>query len=408
MVRAVALAFVLATPSMALSYPPFTIPAFNLNTLDTASTQHLVKSLETHGIVAFQGIPNVSSVRRMLLSSAAACAASHPELSQLKTLQDGTMRQTFTTDKAGLGVDVVDQCPEYAQAHAMYTKVMDSTLAQFGRVLDGATTISNHTIDSLEVIAASGNHLVHTHLYSNATTPPTNPTADEWSFQIHTDRGVGLLSTAPLFFDVMDGHEVPNPDVDVGLLLELDGHLVRPDLKDDELFFMAGQGFGDWLDTSVHAPAVLHGMIMPRNAPTNVVRAWVGEMVLPPANHRLRSYSNMPFADLNAATTRFLVDGGDSVPTLGCPIGRVLTASDNSCQLGLWVPGKGSSATKDACVKTCNNQHLADKCNAMKCEQKGTASGVDCWMVCVPHLGANACPAPGKEVCSGQDMICQK
>ncbi|KAF0693662.1 Aste57867_15396 [Aphanomyces stellatus] len=171
---------------------------------------------------------------------------------------------------------------------------------------------------------------------------------------------------------------------------------------------MAGQGFADWVDSGIHAPAVLHGMVMPHTAPASVVRAWIGEMFLPPTTHRMLN-SGMEFATFNAATTRFLVEGlvDDSVATLGCPVGRVLTASDNSCKLGLWVPGKGSTATKDECMKTCNNQHLADKCKVMKCVQKGTTNGVDCWMVCVPHLAANECPAPGQEMCSGQDLICQ-
>ncbi|KAF0691850.1 Aste57867_16992 [Aphanomyces stellatus] len=207
----------------AAAYPTFTIPAFDLNTIDWAATHRLVSSLEANGIVAFQGIPHLATIRRDVLHSATACASSESDLTQFKLLQDGTERRTFSADTRGLPTDIADRCPDYKHAHAAYTKLMDATLAQFGRVLDGSTASSNHT-DSLEAMAATGSHLIHNHLYSN---PESNTATQEFSFQLHTDRGLGLLSTAPLFFDVSDGQvtEVANPDVNSGLVLELNGRV---------------------------------------------------------------------------------------------------------------------------------------------------------------------------------------
>ncbi|KAF0715398.1 hypothetical protein As57867_003391, partial [Aphanomyces stellatus] len=402
----------------AVAYAPYAIPSFDLDAMTPAATADMVAALRSTGIMAIKNIPGFERIRYNYLHTAAECASTPDDFDELlsKELTDGTQRRTLSTNTAGVTASVATRCPAYASAHQAYTHVLDDAIFKWAAVLDGA---SNRTASSLTAIARKGSHLDHFHGYSNPvreveTSAMIVEASDNHdgvlSLELHEDSGLAIFTSAPLFFDKQAGNDlvqVPNPDVEnTGLIIDVDGVQVRPVLKPDELVVMAGQGFASWGDFGHDVHPVLHGMVMPRDAPASVVRAFSGRMLLLEPDQQMAN-TGMTFRDYSHAVTRHLLDQDHSIATLACPVGRVLTASDGRCTLGIWVPGEGSTATKAECMKTCNNQHLGDKCKEIKCIKTGTTDGVDCWMVCVPHFTPDECPAPGQEQCKGQDLVCK-
>ncbi|RHY07795.1 hypothetical protein DYB25_009320, partial [Aphanomyces astaci] len=391
-----------AASATQFNYPTFDIPAFDLtDDISPEEVSRLVHNLQTTGIMAIKNIPNFEAIRFEYLRSAAECSSTKFDQLLHKELVDGTQRRTLSTNTAGVTPEVADRCPAYALAHTAYTKVLDQETIKWATLLDnvGNSTFKSSSSSSLASIAVNGSHLDHFHGYTNPVQDV--PSSLELSLEMHEDAGLAILTSAPLFFDqTADGSvvQVPNPDENTGLVIVVDGERVRPVLKANELVIMTGQGFESWGDFGHAFHPVLHGMIMPRNAPSSVVRAFSGRMLLLLAHQTMKN-TGMTFNDYNHAVTRHLMAEDDSVVPLACPVGRILTASDSICTLGNWVPGPDSTATKKECMAKCNNLHFLNQCKQMKCIENGSIAGVSCWMVCVAPLGPELCPAPGKEVC---------
>ncbi|KAF0689255.1 Aste57867_19278 [Aphanomyces stellatus] len=134
-------------------------------------------------------------------------------------------------------------------------------------------------------------------------------------------------------------------------------------------------------------------------------------MLLIEADRKMAN-TGLRFDEYTNATTRYLKAeaGYDSVMSLACPPGRILKASDTSCTLALWVPGPGSTASKEDCMRQCNiwgHPEEREKCEVeMKCKNTGQSipdGGNDCWMMCIAHLTPEQCPAPGVEKCDSQN-----
>ncbi|RHZ42666.1 hypothetical protein DYB26_005432 [Aphanomyces astaci] len=361
----------------ATNYPPYQVPSFDLNTITTDGQHALVRALETSGIVAVRGIPDFEATRLAYLHTATNCAASAHDLDQLlkKELVDGTQRRTFSMNMQGLNDQVAERCPAFAIAHARYASTIDTATAQFAKTLDGIN--KDLTSDLLAPIVQEGLHLDHFHAYAKPAVTTTNAPHHRLSLELHADAGLMIVFAKSHFFtETTNGKlEQATEDKAGGLVIELDGSLVRPTLKDDELYFMAGEGLQHWGQFGHKFHPVVHGMVMPADVhgSPEVVRAFAGRMLLLPAQTIMRN-TGVTFGEYTKATTRHLKSeassGEESVMSLACPVGRVLRASDSSCTLSIWSPGPGSTATKEECMRQCNIWGHADEaqlCLDMKC-----------------------------------------
>ncbi|KAF0717765.1 Aste57867_2104 [Aphanomyces stellatus] len=151
-------------------------------------------------------------------------------------------------------------------------------------------------------------------------------------------------------------------------------------------------------------------MVMPNDIDTSIVRAFVGRMLLLQGDMAMAN-TGLRFEDYTKATTRHL-EGDvsvDSVMSLACPPGRVLKASDSSCTLAIWVPANGTNVTTEQCMRNCNTRMPVEQevCKKLQCVKTGTVpnGGNDCWMMCLPHLTPDQCPAPGVEKCDSNNQV---
>ncbi|KAF0691852.1 Aste57867_16994 [Aphanomyces stellatus] len=393
------------------AYPSYKVHAFDLNDLNAATQQSMVQALDHHGIVAFQNIPNFPTLRRDYLQTAAECSNKAKDLDLLmhKELVDGTLRKTFSINMNGLDKSIVDRCPEYAAAHDQYTKMVDGVTKTFAAVMDDINP--DFSSQLLSPVVVKGKHLDHFHAYSKPADVDPKKASAQLSLDIHADAGLAIVFPKANYFANVDGKlvEVTDP-FETGLVIDIDGQLVKPDLDDDKLYLMAGEGLQSWANWGHQFRPLPHGMVMPNDIDTSIVRAFVGRMLLLQGDMAMAN-TGLRFEDYTKATTRHL-EGDvsvDSVMSLACPPGRVLKASDSSCTLGIWVPGPDSNATKRQCMKLCNT-HMdeeEEKCKELKCVKTGDVpnGGVDCWMLCVAHLSPTQCPAPGVETCNSKKQI---
>ncbi|OQS00189.1 hypothetical protein THRCLA_06165 [Thraustotheca clavata] len=398
-------------------YPSFEIPAFDLDNLYDADTTALLTALKTNGIINIKNIQDFDHVRSSYMEAAANCIANTPDFPEklLKTLRDNTIKETLSTSvQQGVAATVAKQCPDYAAFYAKYSALLDLETLKLANILDAYSNNSQ-----LTDVAKNGMHLDHFHAYSNPDAPTflqsttTNSTVgtDDLSLEMHEDSGILLETSEPLFFDRQANRgvvAVENPDKRTGLIIELHGdnnRRVRPQLKRDELTIMIGQGFRDWGYFGLSLPAVNHGMIMPRNAASSVARGFSGRMLLL-HGHAKMANTGLTFHEYGRSITRHLMQEDDSVVSLACPVGRVLTAMDGACTLGLWTPTDKCGKTAAQCMFDCNNQHTMDKCQTDGCctYQGNQNNGIDCWMVCVAPLSPDVCAV---QQCSGQAISCK-
>ncbi|EQC42067.1 hypothetical protein SDRG_00909 [Saprolegnia diclina VS20] len=388
---------------VASEYPSYTLPSVDIN-----APSGLVALLQANGIAAIRNIPQFASTRQAYMASAAACLSSPVPLADrlYKQLRDLTEKQTFSTSvHDGVSEALRAQCPTYAAAYDAYSTLLDATARTVAVALDANATAA---ATPLAAVVADGKHLDHFHGYANPSTNQTiSKNDDDLSLEMHTDNGLFLLTSAPLFYDRQpDGSVVaiPDPNPDAGLVIELaaeHNRRVRPVLRDDELVIMVGQGLRDWGNFGHAFPAVLHGMIMPRNAPSSVLRGFSGRMLLL-QGHVEMANTGMTFDAYGQSIARHLRNEDSGIASLACPIGRSLVAMDGACTVGIWAPGPSCSKTKDECMFQCNNEHTADDCKAEKCcVKQSEQQGIDCWMVCTlpahvqnaGHQGTGAKPA---------------
>ncbi|EQC42063.1 hypothetical protein SDRG_00906 [Saprolegnia diclina VS20] len=380
----------LAATALAATYPSFTIPAFDL-----AEPDGLLPALAANGIANIKNIPRFAETRAAYMKAATICVATHgafPGLQQ-RTLADATRRLTLSSRSSlGLSDTIVSQCPDLITAHDAYTSLLDTVTASLATLLH----VPNAT--SLADIVANGAHLDHFHGYTRLDA--TNASRDDLTLQMHTDNGLFLLTSAPLFFTDR-GDAVMSPDPIAGLIIELNATRVHPTLKEDELTIMVGDGVTQWGSFGHTFPSVLHGMVMP--AAPGVFRAFSGRMLLLPASHVMTN-TGLSFQQYNDRVARHLVDR-DAMP-IGCPVGRKLVAMDAACTYGVWkaTPGSPPRVTDANCTQWCNNGDYASDCAKNKCMRSATAQGVNCWMVCSKVL--TTC-ATSSQICAGQTLRCK-
>ncbi|OQR81277.1 hypothetical protein ACHHYP_16519 [Achlya hypogyna] len=404
MLRLTIAAATAAATSAALA--PFAIPSYDIAALEQDAAP-LVASLETYGIVALKGIPAFEDTRFDYLHTAFECIQQHPELPELqhKTLGDGTARQTISTNADG-DFPVANACPEYAHAHRAYMDLVQAAAEALGRTLDASSDAESL---SLADVAQSGKHLDHVHMYSASPTPATDGTS--LSLEMHTDNGLFLLTSAPLFFDEQ-GNEVSFEAAGLEIEVPVDGTVQRvaPTLRHDELVLMVGEGFNRWGNFGHRFPPVVHGLRMPAAMPSSVARLFSGRMVLMRPDDILVS-AGLSFDEYAAATARHLADPDASFAALACPTGRSLLASDLSCTLGVWVPSNASASTTttEMCMRHCNSPNMQSEvatCKKLQCVKTGDVphGGTVCWMLCVEHL--TSCSPDAQTCLPDQTLEC--
>ncbi|KDO32201.1 hypothetical protein SPRG_03418 [Saprolegnia parasitica CBS 223.65] len=401
-----ALLWTMALVAAAAAHPAYEIPAFNVATL-VEHKAPLVAALEEHGLVALKGLDGFAATRTTYLREAFRCMQAHPnmDLLQHKTLSDGTTRDTISTNAKDEELPMASLCPAYAAAHHAYVGLMQSATEALGVALD---VPSSEHATSMRAIAESGKHLDHVHKYL-APAAPSSP--ETLSLELHTDNGLGLLTSAPLFFD-RDGNQVQVETTGLEVELTLDGVVQRvaPRLKADELVLMIGEGFNRWGNFGHRFPPVVHGMKMPPSMDASVARVFSGRMLLMRADDRL-VHAGLSFDEYAAATTRHLLEPSANFASLACPTGRSLLASDLSCTLGLWGPSNASdpSTTKAQCMRHCNSPNMrneVEQCAHLKCVKTGDVphGGTVCWMLCVEHLPD--CAADAQTCLPDQTLVC--
>ncbi|KAF0693661.1 Aste57867_15395 [Aphanomyces stellatus] len=397
-----------------VTYPASKVSSFNLNALNANAKHELLQALEHHGIVAFQDIPNFPTLRRNYLQTAAECANKAKDLDLLmhKELVDGTQRKTFSINMNGLDKSIVDRCPEYAAAHDQYTKMVDGVTKTFAAVMDDINP--DFSSQLLSPVVENGKHLDHFHAYSKPADVDPKKASAQLSLDIHADAGLAIVFPKANYFANVDGKlvEVTDP-FETGLVIDIDGQLVKPDLEDDKLYLMAGEGLQSWANWGHQFRPLPHGMVMPNDIDASIVRAFVGRMLLLQGDMKMAN-TGLRFDEYTNATTRYLKaeSGYDSVMSLACPPGRILKASDSSCTLAIWVPDEGSTATNEDCMRQCNiwgHPEEREKCEKeLKCKNTGEEipdGGNDCWMMCIAHLTPEQCPAPGIETCDSKNRV---
>ncbi|CAK4690800.1 unnamed protein product [Aphanomyces euteiches] len=386
----------------AVSYPPFAVPSFDLNSLGEDAKHDLVQALESSDIVAARSIPNFASVRLNYLQTAAECASDAKDFDQLlhKEIDDGTQRRTLSINMEALDPAVAARCPSFAAAHEKYSAVIDQATTQFASALDSMNT--DLSSDLLLPIVQEGKHLDHVHHYTKAISmlelSEESASSPTLSLDLHADTGLFIVFAKSHYFEHVDGKATEVTNVDhAGLVIEGDGQLVQPVLDDNELYFMPGEGIRLWGSYGHKFHPVVHGMIMPSSITSSVARMFAGRMLLLPPN-RVMANTGLKFEEYTNATTRHLMNqpGVESIMALAALS---------------WGPGEGSTATKEQCMRQCNIWGHADeaqKCLDMKCVKTGDDipdGGNDCWMMCLAHLTPSQCPAPGVEQCDPGNRV---
>ncbi|KAF0683029.1 Aste57867_24882 [Aphanomyces stellatus] len=402
-------ALVLAAAAAAQStFPTYDVPAFDLS--DATQAPALVAALKETGIVALKNLPNFESTRAAYLKAADACVSAQHGLVSHKRLVDGTRRRTLSTYA---DVDLVPEtltaaCPDYVATLTAFDAVVDRASLAFAKALDGASGAENQPVED---VIKHGEHLDHLHAYSNPTVSRAAPA--DLSLEWHTDAGLVIFTAAPTFFDGAN-NEVTNPDENAGLVVQFNGTGYKPTQKADELLVMVGQGFNDWGHFGLDLPPVLHAMIMPRAAPSDLKRIFYGRMALLKPSMTMTN-TKMTYDEFTQSNKRFLLgQETDEFATIACPIGRQLQTTDPSCTVGIWVPSDPSiaGATNASCMRACNvdfSTHAAEaaKCKALQCVKTSEVAdgGTTCWMVCIQKFTAAQCPSQ-KATCDSDQLVC--
>ncbi|OQR89562.1 hypothetical protein THRCLA_09688 [Thraustotheca clavata] len=375
----------------------FEIPAVDLTTSEAKN--ELVNALEQHGIVTLKGINGFDSIRNNYLYTAFNCMHQYPDNVQIKTLVDGTIRQTLSTNAES----VPGLCPELDDAHRLYMKILQESMETMANLLEVKDSPT-----SFYQIIEHGQHLDHVHLYKHSR---ENLIANELSLEMHVDNGVLLLTSKPLFYDE-NGLQVDYPSTGLVLELTLNGERqkVIPKLKRDELVVMIGEGFNRWANFGYKFPPVVHGMKMPTNIDPSISRMFCGRMVLMRPDDVLLS-TGATFKEYTTATTQHLIEPNENFAAIACPTGQTLLASDLSCTLSLWMPSNASlsSTTTEDCMRHCNSPHMRNQvsmCQDLKCLKTGEIpnGGTECWMLCVEHLPD--CALTAQTCLPNQTLIC--
>ncbi|OQR92213.1 hypothetical protein ACHHYP_03951 [Achlya hypogyna] len=404
----------LAAAVHATTYPTYTITSVDM--ADPSAASAMKDALRATGIVALKGIPKFETTRLAYVAAAESCVATPHADVMRKLMVDGTQRRTLSTnvDLGTVPASLLQACPEYVAALGDFNALLNTATATFAKLLDGddATLVSD--------IVEQGKHLEHFHAYTNPEAPAPVRDDHEYSLEAHTDLGGGLFTSAPVFFNA--NHQiVPNPDPTTGLYIQVNNEWVQPVLKSDELIFMAGEGWAQWINpdapTDLHFPAVVHAMKMPRDASSDIVRGFHGRMLLLSDDMVLKN-NNLRFRDFNNRNARYLQAplSDVSFPSLACasrPRSLVsLAASDSSCTLGIWAPGNTSAAnvTADLCMFHCNAINMPEDtalCKSMGCVQSSSIpnGGTDCWMICVQKYTDAECPSKAQK-CVDQKLTC--
>ncbi|EQC30475.1 hypothetical protein SDRG_11792 [Saprolegnia diclina VS20] len=405
-----ALSALLVSAAQAATYPTYTIPAVDMAA--PAAAAETIDALQTTGIVAFKNIDGFEAARLAYVEAAARCVATPHADVMRKLMVDGTMRRTLSTnvDVSTVPSSLLASCPEYVSALGSFNAVLNTATLTFAKLLDATTQTS-----LVQDIVEQGKHLEHFHAYTNPASDDVADETQEFSLEAHTDLGGGLFTSAPVFFNAQ--HQViANPDPTTGLYIQIKNEWVQPVLKSDELVFMAGEGWSQWIATDDLAfPAVVHAMRMPRDASSDIVRGFHGRMLLLSDEMVMRN-NHLRFDAFNARNTRYLKAplADAKFPTLACA-SRRLVASDSSCTLGIWAPGNASAAstTTDICMFHCNAIGMPEdtqKCKDLGCVKASDIpnGGTDCWMICVQKYSDAECPAPKAQTCKDQELTCDK
>ncbi|GLE07506.1 hypothetical protein PINS_up017866 [Pythium insidiosum] len=433
-----------------------------LNDLARQPREELRRHLGDSGLVAIRGLPQYASLRSQLLHAATDCvlrvgssaeALTHGVLH--RTLRDGTTRATISTrsvlhepDAATSAIEAA--CPRYMLQLRALSELLNVVATVIARTLDSDGQKFSKAKPSLESSVSTAQHLDHFHLYSSPSAAATTKTQrdqieddeeeeNELSLELHVDNGVMILMTAPEFFalnedDGEDGssssvvaHRIPRdaiesgPAASAGLVIKPRGseHVVQPELKDDELVVMLGQGFHSWLgavasnSTTRPFPAVLHGMQMPSFSPSfgRVARAWVGKMILLPRSQRLEPLG-LTYGEYADRARSYVLQNehreSASFSAVACPPRMQLVPSDKFCTLRLAAPKPGDVESRAECMSWCNT-HADDEC-AAHCDVDAAVpgGGLDCWMLCLPRL--DVCGAGETAQCDpsgAQSTVCR-
>ncbi|CAK4643925.1 unnamed protein product [Aphanomyces euteiches] len=418
--------FACVAAAVQATFPTYEIPAFDVS--NSADASSLVAALKSTGIVALKNIPNYEATRETYLEAAARCVSASHENVIHKRLVDGTQRRTLSThaDSDLVPDSLVNSCPDYVQALKAFNDVVDQASLAFAKALDASTT--EVSAKPMETVMTTGKHLNHLHSYENPA--PADAVASgivvtdpfsisslgvDLSLELHTDNGLLILMSAPRFVNG-DNQVVANPDENAGLIVKLNGTEYRPQQKDNELVVMIGQAFNEWTNLGHQFPAVLHGMVMPRNAPADTKRLFFGRMILV-SDDTVLANSQMTFKEYADSNRRFLLGESTEVASFACPIHRELASSDPSCTIGIWAPSNESSpnVTAAMCMRDCNVDSTASmmkaqyaQCLANKCVKTSEVAngGTMCWMLCVQKFTDDVCPSKSSQ-CVDQTLVCQ-
>lgn len=186
-------------------------------------------------------------------------------------------------------VDAVDRLQGATNEHgeSLGRKLMAD---KAGGVEDG---VFEKHFESVRDILDQGTQLEHFHTYekfheASAASLLKQPEAP-YSIDLHVDQGL-FIALAPAM--VLSGAD----SGDHGFYIELpSGEIVQPEFgSNNELVFMIGDGFAQWLNHKLDVPfrATPHAMAMPEAAGKNTrlsIRSWYGRMVLPRASAFLES-----------------------------------------------------------------------------------------------------------------------
>ncbi|CAK4108211.1 unnamed protein product [Aphanomyces euteiches] len=403
--------FACVAAAVQATFPTYEIPAFDVS--NSADASSLVAALKSTGIVALKNIPNYEATWETYLEAAARCVSASHENVIHKRLVDGTQRRTLSThaDSDLVPDSLVNSCPDYVQGLKAFNDVVDQASLAFAKALDASTT--EVSAKPMETVMTTGKHLNHLHSYENPA--PADAVASDLSLELHTDNGLLILMSAPRFVNG-DNQVVANPDENAGLIVKLNGTEYRPQQKDNELVVMIGQAFNEWTNLGHQFPAVLHGMVMPRNAPADTKRLFFGRMILV-SDDTVLANSQMTFKEYADSNRRFLLGESTEVASFACPIHRELASSDPSCTIGIWAPSNESSpnVTAAMCMRDCNVDSTASmmkaqyaQCLANKCVKTSEVAngGTMCWMLCVQKFTDDVCPSKSSQ-CVDQTLVCQ-
>ncbi|OQS03463.1 hypothetical protein THRCLA_04232 [Thraustotheca clavata] len=414
----VAIIALLSAAVCAENYAQYSIPAVDLT--DSSASLSIVQALKQTGIVAFKNVPDFENTRLAYVEAAEKCVATPHSAVMRKLMVDGTTRRTLSTnvDLSTVPENLKTACPDYVTALEKFNALLNKATLQFAQLLDGGAVEKGSNGVLIQEVVEQGKHLEHFHAYTN---PESDVNQDDYehSLEPHTDLGAGLWTSAPVFFNAE--HEIiSNPDPSTGLYIKVDDAWVQPVLKSDELVFMAGEGWSQWIGTDsqsdLHFPAVVHAMKMPRGASSDIVRAFHGRMLLLSEDMVMQN-NNLRFKDFNNRNTRFLKEplADSSFPSIACasrPRALVsLAASDSSCTVGIYEPGNSSSSNATAlCNYHCNAINMPEdtqKCKDLGCKLVSSIpnGGTECWMICIQTYTDAQCPSKNQK-CVDQTLTC--